>query len=152
MHATSEAEVIAEEFIQFECPRCGASDAVAQQLKHVGKAYGLITVMVTTENVVLCEECGLESRSKIHPAELVSIPTDQIRDYIQPKIEFVAKFCIIISIVLCFAAMVTLPMAIYGFVSVRRKSRRWKKLAMTGLVLSALWFVVFVLVMLRETT
>ncbi|MGZ0170250.1 MAG: hypothetical protein ACKVHE_11890 [Planctomycetales bacterium] len=61
MHATSEAEIVAEEFIQFECPRYGASDAVAQQLKHIGKAYGLITVMVTTENVVICKECGLES-------------------------------------------------------------------------------------------
>lgn len=152
MHATSEAEIVAEELIQFECPRCGANDAVAQQLKHTGRAYGLITVMVTTENVVVCEDCGLESRATVHPAEFTTISTDQIKDYIQPKIEFVTKFCIITSIVLCFAALVTLPMAIYGFVSVRRKSRRWKKLAMTGLVFSAFWSVVFVFVIIREST
>jgi len=74
MHATSEAEVISEELIEFECPRCGASDAVAQQLKHIGKAYGLITVMVTTENVVLCEECGLQSRATLPPCGICSDP------------------------------------------------------------------------------
>jgi len=74
MHATSEAEVISEELIEFECPRCGASDAVAKQLKHIGKAYGLITVMVTTENVVLCEECGLRIPRDITPCGISSDP------------------------------------------------------------------------------
>jgi uncharacterized membrane protein YidH (DUF202 family) len=81
---------------------------------------------------------------------LAGIPAEQIAEYIQPKISFVTKFCIILSIVLCFVAMVTLPMSIYGFVEVRKKSRRWKKLAKIGMVLSVFWGIVFVLVMLRE--
>jgi len=129
MQATSKAEVIAQELIRFDCPKCGSPLAVAQQIKHVGKAYGLITVMVTKENVVRCAQCHYESRALISPEEFTLLARDQIADHIQPKITFVTKFCIVLSILFCMVAMLTLPAAIYGLIAVKGKSPGWTRLA-----------------------
>lgn len=147
MQATSEAEVIAQELIRFDCPKCGSTSAAAQQIKHVGKAYGLITVMVTKENVVRCVQCHYESRASISPEEFALLTPDQIADHIQPKITFVTKFCIVLSILFCVAAMLALPTAIYGLIAVKGKSPSWTKLAIVGVVLSSIFMVVFVAVM-----
>jgi predicted nucleic-acid-binding Zn-ribbon protein len=150
MQATSVAEVIAQEPIRYDCPKCASPNAVAQQIKHVGKAYGLITVMVTKENVVRCVQCQHESRASISPEEFALIAQDQVADHIQPKIAFITKFCIILSILFCVAAMLTLPAAIYGLIAVKGKSPGWTKLAIAGTVLSSFFMVVFVAVMIHE--
>ena len=124
--------------------------AVAQQIKHVGKAYGLITVMVTKENVVRCAQCHYESRALISPEEFTLLARDQIADHIQPKITFVTKFCIVLSILFCMVAMLTLPAAIYGLIAVKGKSPGWTRLAIAGVVLSSIFMVVLVAVMMHQ--
>lgn len=123
MDATSETRVVASQEIIYQCPQCGSSQASALRLKHIGKLYGIIPVMVTGENVVVCDGCGYESRALVTPEEFTAIPEAQWNDYIRPKITFMQKFCIVLSILFFFAAIVSLPAAIYGLIAVKGRSR-----------------------------
>ena len=74
--------------IRIDCPRCGASPAIADTEETVEKLLllGLIPVFKKTTTYVVCTGCGAKMQSKIRLDELPRYLPAQLRPLLSPKV------------------------------------------------------------------
>jgi hypothetical protein len=136
-----------------DCPACKATGVVGHTatVMHKITLFAFIPFITSRSYTICCATCGQYFDSPQSPEKMAQMAQAQLADMLEnwqvTNVDFLVKFCIIVSIVLGLAPILGLIFALIGVACTRKKRGRWKIAALVGLALSVISSVAFVVIL-----
>jgi transcription elongation factor Elf1 len=136
---TSTREVLAGPDAEINCPACGEMNVPAHTRQQTERfyLYGLVLVQRVTATIVTCGACGLELKSKVGIDQIDQYTARDLDLYLARNVSFVVKFIALASLLLFWAPIVGLVLAVIGLVSSSdgwTRTVSWVSLFLSGLL------------------
>jgi len=123
--------------LTFGCPRCSSDDVTAhtKETEERNSLFWLIPLFTTRYTQLTCSACGKSSKLVMPLDEVQGLDSAQITHQLQTSVSFLAKFCILVSIVLSVVPILSLVFGAIGFFTAP-KATGWRKAAVIGMGLN----------------
>lgn len=150
LHVRTKTTTVPGPDLLMDCPSCSARNTLAKAADITAREYlyGFIPITTNRWTAITCGSCNRAFRSPLPLADLAVMTPEEISVlvsvYGMAYVDFLTKFCIVISIVFSIVPLISLPCAIIGLLSTRKRRTRWRTAAWVGLGLSLIFCVLFI--------
>ncbi len=140
--ASKRTETAGPEII-FNCPACG-KEGVVGKTSEMMEENSLLWIMPSmpffTSRVrrIVCGQCGKAFRTSLSLEQLSDASPEDVARNVAAQVNFIAKCCIIMGLVLAIFPFFGLVFAGIGMLCTLKRRTGWRTVAIIGLVLSAI--------------
>jgi len=141
--------------VTFDCPAC-KSDGVAGEtaaVEELNRLFGLVPLMTSDWVTIRCGSCRRYFASSPSPDELAQMSRSDVSEMIAnwqaTNVDFLVKFCVIVSIVGGVVPFLGVLFGLIGVLCTFKSRSRWRIAAQVGVgisLLSTLAVIVFVMI------